>query len=193
MSETKKRFPLWILPLVAVIAFVAYSTITRAGSKVDASYVADADLRAVCQGVASSASPENSKSTGVIHPIKMFVGKPPGYDIYGPALPTTWEASSNIELIGCADRVEEKLVKTCDGYKRDNKATGNKIEMFDAVYNLRILEAKTGKQISEPIRIDSKAGDCSMLKSFDGTNVTEQDYAIDSPAMVAALKKFVQP
>ncbi len=192
-KKKKKRFPLWILPIAAVIGFVAYANVTQAGRPSSKGYVADADLRGVCQGVASKSSPTYTKTAGVIHPIKMFVGKAPQYDIYGPQLPSSWEAVRNVELVGCADRIEEKLVKTCDGYERDNKPTGNKIEMFDAVYELRIVEASTAKQIGEPIRIDSKSGDCSILESFDGTNVTKQSYAIDSPAMVAALKGLVQP
>ncbi len=188
----KKRL-LWMLPLAGVIAFVAYANVTHAGRTVSKGYVVDADLRAVCQGVASKASPTLTTTPGVIHPIKMFVGKAPKYDIYGPQLPSPWEAGNNIELVGCADRIEEKLAKTCDGYEQDNKPTGNKIEMFDAVYRLRVVEAKTAKQVGEPIRIDSKSGDCPVLESFDGNNVTEQRYAIDSPAMVAALKSIVQP
>jgi hypothetical protein len=194
MSENKKRFPtLIVLPIVAVVGFVAFSTLTRSGSKATSGYVADADLRAVCQGVASNASPVYSKTAGVIHPIKMFVGKAPQYDIYGPQLPSSWETVRNVELVGCADRVEDKLVKTCEGYEKDNKPTGNKIEMFDAVYTLRIVEAKTAKPVGDPVRIESKGGDCSMLESFDGTNVTKQTYAINGPAMVAALKAYVQP
>jgi hypothetical protein len=193
VTQNKKRLPLWLLPVAAVVAFVSYSNLTSAGSKVSSGYVPDADLRAVCQGVASPGSPAFTKTAGVIHPVKMFVGKAPQYDIYGPQLPSAWESAKNVELVGCADRVEEKLVKTCDGYEKDNKPTGNKIDMFDAVYNLRIVEAKTAKQVGEPVRIESKGGDCSMLESFDGNNVTKRSYAIDSTLMVGALKGLVQP
>jgi hypothetical protein len=187
------RFPLWLLPILIAVAFIGYNTIKGGTDKAARGYVSDADLRAVCQGIASSASPPYVNSAGVVHPIKMFVGVPPQYDIYGPQLPSAWEQMRDVQLVGCADRIEATLVTTCDGYENDGKPTGNKIEMFDAVYNLRVIEAFSAKPVGDPIRIASPSGRCSLVASFDGEDVTKQDYAIDSPAMIAALKRFVEP
>jgi hypothetical protein len=112
-------------------------------------------------------------------------------------LPPAWtvtfapkgDALTAIDLVVCAERTKDKLVKTCDGYKDDNKPTGNKVRWHTATYDVTVHEAKTAKQLSKT-QLEATDETCPLIASFDSKNQTIDMY---DTLKDTALNKVLQP
>lgn len=113
------------------------------------------------------------------------------------SLPPDWtvlftqegDAYAAVDLVACARRTAAQEVKVCDGYKKDDKPTQNKVRWHTATYQLSVMEAKTGKKLAETT-IEATNRDCPMFQSFDGDGDTVDGYASVSDA---ALADFLRP
>lgn len=101
----------------------------------------------------------------------------------------TADALTAIDVVVCSKRTEAKLVKTCDGYKSDGKATNNKVRWHTASYRVSVHEAKTGKEL-ESKTFEATDDACPMFASFTGSNETIDNYAL---VPESELTDFVQP
>jgi hypothetical protein len=113
-----------------------------------------------------------------------------------PAWTVTFSPEGNalaaIDIVVCAQRSADKLVKTCDGYKDDDKATGNKVRWHSATYDVTVHEATTAKQLLKR-EIEATDETCPMIASFDGKNQTIDMYdTLDDTVIANLLRPFME-
>lgn len=198
----------WKAPAIAAMSVVVLAACgggddtgapTGAGQTADAPLFPDA-FKGVCSGAGvATATPFDSDAK--THKALLFQTYDDDLQDQSHRLPPAWtvtfsptsDALTAIDVVICARRTADQLVKTCDGYKTDGKPTGNKVRWHTATYDVSAYEAKTGKKLASK---SAEAADetCPMLASFDGKNETIDSYAALSDATLTTFAKpFVQP
>ena len=154
------------------------------------------DFGDVCRGVSlDGATAYDAARTG-IHPLITMAGEPPEYEQAGALLPDKWDPvigqEQTVELIACLDRTAATLTQTCDGYLDDaGNDTGNKVEMYDASYDVRLVAATTGDVVAST-QMDATDPDCPTLVVFDADESVEQQYAEPDDELTAWLVQYVE-
>ena len=154
------------------------------------------DFGDVCRGVTlDGATAYDATRTGV-HPIMTMAGEPPSYDQAGANLPDKWDpaigSEQTVELVVCLDRTATTLTRTCTGYLDDSgNDTGNKVEVYDASYNVRLVAATTGEEVATT-QMDATEPDCPTIALFDEGDPTEEEYAEPTDELTAWLVQYVE-
>ena len=154
------------------------------------------DFGDVCRGVTlDGATAYDGTRTGV-HPIMTMAGEPPSYDQAGANLPDKWDpaigSEQTVELVVCLDRTATTLTQTCTGYLDDSgNDTGNKVEMYDASYDVRLVAATTGEEVATT-QMDATEPDCPTIALFDEGDPTEEEYAEPTDELTAWLVQYVE-
>ncbi len=154
----------------------------------------DSDFEGVCSGAPQAAAAAYDKAAGGIHPLLGFGSSPLESDANKLSTLTIpegftrrWAEGKNnlaeVQLVVCAKRIKDTAVKTCDGYKKDGKDTGQKVTIHNATYEVTLFAAKTGEQIASKT-IDA-TDECPTIIFGD----TKDHYPNVEDAVVA----FVQP
>jgi len=154
------------------------------------------DFGDVCRGVSlDGATAYDATRTGV-HPLITMAGEPPSYEQAGALLPDKWDPvigqEQTVELIACLDRTAATLTQTCTGYLDDNgKDSGDKVEMYDASYDVRLVAAMTGDVVAST-QMDATDPDCPTLFVFDSGKTVGQQYAEPDDELTSWLVKYVE-
>ncbi len=165
-------------------------------SSVSTPVLFESDFHAACVGISTSKATAYSKTPGV-HPIIGFAGK--GKD-YGPRImPDDWtiqwtgetDTLRAVELVGCAERATDNIVKECPGYMLDGKGDNGIVRWHHATYSVSIREAKSGKEVGSAT-FEAKDDSCPFTALFVDGKTTTDDYAFDDDAFQAVLKDYVQ-
>ncbi|MFL6089277.1 MAG: hypothetical protein ACJ71Z_03960 [Aeromicrobium sp.] len=175
-------------------------TASAPGSTAAASKLFPDSFKGVCSGagVAAATAFEASAKT---HKALLFQTYEDDLQDQSHRLPAAWtvqfspdkDALTAIDVVICAKRTEAKLVKTCDGYKSDGKATKNKVRWHTATYRVSAHEAKTGKQLAAKT-LDATDETCPMFQTFDGSNETVDGYStLSDETLTEFAKPFAQP
>ncbi len=155
----------------------------------------DTDFQGVCSGAPQAAAAAYDKATAGIHPLLGFGSSPLETDANKLSALTVpegftrrWAQGQNtlaeVQLVVCAKRVKDTVVKTCDGYQKDGKDTGQKVILHNASYEVKLFAAKTGEQLATK-NIDATEDDCPTIVTGDTT-----DYY---PHVDETVVAFVQP
>jgi hypothetical protein len=157
------------------------------------------DFKGVCSGGSvSKATPYDAKAAS--HKVLLFSTYKDDLQ-QSTTLPPDWtvqfspehDALKAVDLVGCARRTADKLVKTCDGYEKDGKSTGGKVRWHSATYELSVHEATTGKKL-DSTSVEATSETCPMFASFDGKNETIDMYATAPDTEINDfLKPYVKP
>ena len=117
------------------------------------------------------------------------------------SLPPDWtvqfapnrNALAAIDLVACAKRTAAQQVKVCDGYKKDDVVTQNKVRWHTATYELSVREARTGKELAKTT-VEANDADCPMFQSFDNETETVDRYAsLPDSAVTDFLRSHIAP
>lgn len=175
------------------------STDDAAAGKAAASRLFPDDFKGVCSGGSvSKATPYDAKAGS--HKALLFSSYKDDLQ-QSMTLPPDWtvqfspdrDALQAVDLVGCARRSADKLVKTCEGYKRDGKATGGKVRWHSATYELSVHEATTGKKL-DSTSVEATSETCPMFATFDDNNETIDMYAtVPDTEINDFLKPYVKP
>ena len=154
------------------------------------------DFGDVCRGVTLDGATAYDAARPGVHPQITMAGEPPSYEQAGALLPDQWDPEigqeQTVELITCLDRTAATLTQTCDGYLDDaGNDTGNKVEMYDASYDVRLVAATTGEVVAST-QMDATDPDCPTLVVFDSDNPVEQQYAEPDDELTAWLVQYVE-
>lgn len=154
------------------------------------------DFKGVCSG-AGVAKAAQYQAGAAAHKALLFATYRDDLQDQSHRLPPAWtvtfspdrDALAAIDVVICAKRTADKLVKTCDNYESKGKTTGNKVRWHTATYQVTVREARTGKELADQ-SIEANDETCPMFASFDSDNQTIDDYASLSDS---ALSDFVRP
>jgi hypothetical protein len=154
------------------------------------------DFEGVCSGASVSAATAYDPKAAA-HKALYFATYEDDLIDRSSALPDDWtinwspdrDALKGIDLVVCARRTAAREVKICDGYKKDDRPTQNKVRWHTATYELSVREARTGKQLATRTA-EATDTDCPMFMNFDGDSETVDDYASLSESAVA---DFLRP
>jgi hypothetical protein len=160
------------------------------------------DFKAVCEGATVSAAKPYDAAASGHKAVYLKSYKDSGLLDSSTDLPKDWTVEydpngnvyAEIDIVVCAKRTSEKLAKSCDGYKVDDKPNPLVVKMHTAKYTVTAHEATTGKELGKTT-VAANDGSCptSVFGIEEGTT-TMNDYA--SPPdekIVAFAKKFIQP
>jgi hypothetical protein len=194
----------------AVVAFAALASCggdrgTNAGSDANggtgaqtaqASQLFPDNFKGVCSGASVSAATAYDPGAKA-HKALYFATYQDDFGDRSSSLPADWtvqfspssDAFRAIDLVACARRTAAREVKICDGYKKDDKPTQNKVRWHTATYELSVREARTGKKLAETT-VEANDSDCPMFENFDKSSDTVDDYASLSDSAVA---DFLRP
>ena len=158
------------------------------------------DFEPVCQGATvSKATPYDAAAAG--HKALYFATYEDSLLDQSTELPADWsvtfsdtgDALQAVDLVACAVRSAEQLVRTCTGYQDDGKDTGNEVRWHTATYDVSVREATTGTVLDEAT-IEAGDKDCPSLVMFDeGEKSVDQYASVPKEKVVALLRPFVQP
>jgi hypothetical protein len=153
------------------------------------------DFEGLCSGAPQQGAADYDKSVAGIHPVVGFSSSTIDADAsklseitIPEGFTRRWAEGKNnlaeVELVVCAKRVKDSVVKTCTGYQKDGKDTGQVVTLHNASYQVDLYAAKTGEKIASKA-IEAKTTDCPTLIMGD----RKDDYASVQDAVV----EFVQP
>jgi len=116
------------------------------------------DFEPVCQGATvSKATPYDAAAIG--HKALYFATYEDSILDQSTELPADWsvtfsatgDALQAVDLVACAVRSAEQLVRTCTGYQDDGKDTGNEVRWHTATYDVSVREATTGTVLDQSL------------------------------------------
>lgn len=155
----------------------------------------DTDFEGVCSGAPQAGAAAYDKARPGIHPVLGFSSST--IDVNADKLSALtipegftrrWKDGSNtlaeVELVVCARRTTDTVVRTCDGYQRDGKDTGQVVTLHSAGYEVTLHAAKTGEKVAGTT-IETPATDCPTIIMGD----RKDDY----PDPADAVVEFIQP
>ena len=154
------------------------------------------DFGDVCRGVTLDGATAYDATRAGVHPLITMAGESPSYEQVGALLPDEWDpvigSEQTVELVACLDRTATTLTQTCDGYLDDDgNDSGNKVEMYDASYNVRLVAATTSEEVAST-QMDATDPDCPMLVVFDEGDPIEEQYAEPTDELTAWLVEYVE-
>jgi hypothetical protein len=147
------------------------------------------ELKTVCTGTALEDAAPYVQQDGQAAQVYYFErrhdefrwpGRGPGM----PSLPrwwTSWDDPSHTQLVACVDVVEKTKVRTCQ-----YEGEGGGITMYDATFEVKLYEAKTGKEVASTTFAKKVGPECPQVKS--GT-----DQEGEFPPYSEELKAFLAP
>ncbi len=154
------------------------------------------DLQQVCVGGTIASTPEYDKSAKGPHPLIAFSGEAPDYTELTLDFPEGWAmdflAYETAELVACLDRVDEELVKTCEGYTSDESEEEFSVDLYNATYDTTVYAAKTGEEVVSG-KIEATDKECPYIAFFDEGEKTQRQDADPSADLAVLVKKFVAP
>jgi hypothetical protein len=153
------------------------------------------DFEGVCAGAPQQGAADYDKSVAGIHPVVGFSSSTIDSDAkklseitIPEGFTRRWAEGKNnlkeVELVVCAKRVKDDVVKTCTGYQKDGKDTGQVVTLHNATYQVDLYAAKTAEKVASKV-IDVKTTDCPTLIMGD----RKDDY----PSAQDAVVEFMQP
>ncbi|MBP2320133.1 hypothetical protein JOF56_000518 [Kibdelosporangium banguiense] len=158
----------------------------------------ETDFQGLCAGAPQAAATAYDKTKAGIHPVLGFGSKP--YDSDAEKLSpldipegftVKWDKDKNvyteIQLVVCAKRTTDTVVKKCDGYKKDGKPTGQVLNLHSTTYEVKLYTASTGDVIATK-NIDAPGKDCPSVALSDQTDEYEE---VDEQ-VVAFIQPFVK-
>jgi hypothetical protein len=166
------------------------------GQAAQASQLFPDNFKGVCSGASVSTATAYDPAAKA-HKALYFATYEDDFIDRSSSLPGDWtiqwspngDALRAVDLVVCARRSAAREVKICDGYKKDDRPTQNKVRWHTATYQLSLMEARTGKKLAETTA-EATGTDCPMLMNFDGDSDTVDDYASLSDSAVA---DFLRP
>ncbi|SMD24320.1 hypothetical protein SAMN05661093_08421 [Kibdelosporangium aridum] len=139
----------------------------------------ESDFEGVCSGAPQAAAAAYDKSQAGIHPALGFYSPSSAVDTKMIAMQIPdgftreWTDGKNtlaeVQLVVCAKRVKDSVVKKCDGYQRDGKDSGQVVTLHNATYEVKLYAAKTGQEVAAKT-IDLKADECPRYVLGDQTD-----------------------
>jgi hypothetical protein len=150
---------------------------------VQASLLFPDNFKGVCSGASVSAATAYDPATKAHKALYFATYKDDLLD-QSSSLPPDWtvqfapnrDALKAIDLVACARRTAAQQVKVCDGYKKDDVPTQNKVRWHTATYELSVREARTGKELAKTT-VEATGADCPMFQTFDSETETVDAYA----------------
>jgi hypothetical protein len=158
------------------------------------------DFEPVCEGATVSAATAYDQAAAD-HKALYFATYEESLLDQSSRLPADWtvtfaatgNALQAVDLVACAVRTADKLVRTCTGYQDDGVDTGNEVRWHTATYDVSVREATTGTELTSKT-IEATDKDCPSFVTFDEGEDSVDRYAeIPDNQVVAVLKPFVQP
>jgi hypothetical protein len=152
----------------------------------------DFDLASVCNEMPEKRAAEYTKTPGKIHPTIIFQrgGENEKYTKSYSGDFDGWKAeqAESYELVACVTIKSRKKVKEC---KFDSKTPVRYLDLNDASYELRVLEAKTGKLVDQK-NVELKAESrCPMFFMF--REERESKDPVYEQALIQFAKGHVAP
>lgn len=154
------------------------------------------DFSQVCNGGKIDEAAAYDKSPDTISPIEIYFqpnAQPHFRDIdsvYPTNFPGDWQSSQlareKTQLTACVSIKEIKMKKQCT-YKDDQDGKSYQLKMYDAKYNFKVYEAKTGNIVAEKdfdLKSDSV---CPIVQLFSLEMETE------NPDYGQTLTNFLKP
>jgi hypothetical protein len=158
----------------------------------------ETDFQGLCAGAPQEAATAYDKGQTGIHPVLGFGSRP--YDTNAEKLTSLdlpegftvkWDKDKNvyteIQLVACAKRTTDTVVKKCDGYKKDGKPTGQVLNLHSTTYEVKLYAAKTGDVVASKT-IDAPGKECPMFALNDQTD----EYVAIDEQVVAFIQPFVK-
>ena len=152
----------------------------------------DRDLDNVCSGMPEKRATAYAKKPGEIHPLVLF-WRDSESDAWKKSYTSKldgWKSddASGYQLVGCVTVKKFAKAKEC---KFDSKTPVRYLDLTDATYEIRVVEAHTGKELGTKT-VDLKAATrCPFIHTFRANRETEHpDYV---PAFIEFAKTFVAP
>ncbi|RSM89485.1 hypothetical protein DMH04_05685 [Kibdelosporangium aridum] len=154
----------------------------------------ESDFEGVCSGAPQAGAAAYDKSQAGIHPALGFYSGSSLADSRMIAMDIPegftreWTDGKNtlaeVQLVVCAKRVKDSVVKKCDGYQRDGKDTGQAITLHNATYEVKLYAAKTGEEVASKT-VDLKTDKCPRYARGDQTD--------EYPDVKEDALAFIQP
>lgn len=152
----------------------------------------DSDLENVCNAVPEKRAAPYAKKPGEVHPLvlfsrmsesnhwtKSYSGKLGGWKV---------EDAARYQLVGCVTLKKSTKAKEC---KFDAKQPVRHLDLTNAEYEIRILEAHTGKELGKKTVNLRAASRCPTFHMFQSMRDTQHpDF---EPAFIEFAKSFVSP
>jgi hypothetical protein len=158
----------------------------------------DTDFEGVCAGAPQKGAAAYDQTTAGIHPVLGFGSRPYEADAaklspldIPEGFSRKWAQGQNnlaeIQLVVCAKRTTDTVVKKCDGYKKDNKPTGQVVTLHSTAYDVKVYAARTGEEVAAKT-FDAPGKECPM---FALSGQTDEYPEIDEQ-VVAFIQPFVK-
>lgn len=160
-------------------------------------------LAEVCKGTVIEVAAAYDASTPGLHRVVFFDQNDYNEDAYDLVfnldqvdMPEDWTVAvdgdySTIELVGCLQRTSETLADTCE-YTSDDSDVVSMLEIYHAVYELRVISPKTGEVVGTE-QIDAPLGECPSLAFFSDENEVEQRYGRPHTQLTSLIEPYVLP
>lgn len=156
----------------------------------------DRELYKVCNGTPQPLAPAYDRAKGKHHPAvvaskgtdgKEFLVESiaPAYKPLGVPNAAPLMKVDAYPLVVCVTTKEHKKAKDCAFPKQ------HVLELHDATYQIRVLEAKTAKVLADETKALKSDGRCPSVYGFTG----EREVSLESPqdAVLKIAKKYVDP
>lgn len=160
------------------------------------------DFSQLCNGIALEAAPSYSKEAGS-RSIAVFEQKnqQSPFEPNHSQFPKSWEVNDNNaknnQLVVCIRIASQELNKKCSGYEVSSEKTGEKkkatIELYDAIYNVILYEAKTAKVIESRTFALKNDDDCPPFAFFENQNsLIKKEYPKYEQIVIDLIKPYMQ-
>lgn len=113
-------------------------------------------------------------------------------------LPEPWVVNydgdaTRVQLVGCITRTAATPVDTCESKDEDDANKVYTLNTHDATYEVKLYEAKTGKEVATT-SIDAAYGDCPMMSLFSDDETQKDGFAaLNGADLQAFLTEYVAP
>lgn len=154
------------------------------------------DLEQVCGGGTVAAATSYEKGSKGPHRLIAFSGEAPEYEELTLDFPEGWAidflAYEQAELVACLDRVDERFVKTCEGYSSEESDEEFSVDLYDATYAVSLIAATSGEILAEG-EIESSDKECPYIAFFDEGEKKQRQDADPSKQLREFVKDYVVP
>lgn len=152
----------------------------------------DRDLRNVCDGMPEKRTTAYAKKPGEIHPLVLFsrVSESDEWTKSYSGKLGGWKAENagDYQLVGCVTVKSSTKAKEC---KFDSKLPARHLDLTNATYELRVVEAHTGKELGSKTVELKAATRCPIIHTFRANR--ESKHPDFEPAFIDFAKSFVAP
>lgn len=150
------------------------------------------DYEVVCRGEAIEEAPayEPEEGSGKTHPAIAFLFYPDSENVRPFTLSDNF---SNIEIVACLNRINERLRDKCY-YTMSDTGERHVVYRYDATYKMQVYEAQSGKKLGESVIEKIYTGKC--LPEFSTFSLKTEHYWYADPSEIdieANLQIYINP